>query len=325
MMNQDIYVLIEHLRGQVTDISYVMLAAAGQLAEKTGGRVVALLFGHQAQALSNNLAADQVWYVDHPALAEFTSDAYRQLLAGLIKDNPPRVLLLGDTSIGSEVAGGLSIGLDLPLVSYCRQVWGEDGRLKFASQICGGKIMAEGHLPDSTALVTMIPGGYKAEQGQSEQSPEIVEVEAPALEGLRVTLKQYIEPDTGDVDITKEPVLIAVGRGLQNEDDLELAEDLAEVLGGAVCASRPVVDQGWLPTSRLVGKSGQRVKPKLYLAMGISGAPEHVESLTDSEMIIAVNTDPAAPIFDIATYGIEADMFDLLPVLTEQIEEAKSE
>ena len=145
----------------------------------------------------------------------------------------------------------------------------------------------------------------------------------PQLEELRVTLKGYIEPEIDDVDISKEPVLVAVGRGLQNEDDIELAEELAEALGGTICASRPLVDQGWLPTTRLVGKSGKQVNPKLYLAMGISGAPEHSEAITNSDLIVAVNTDPTAPIFDIAQYGIEADMFDLLPVLTEKIMEVK--
>jgi electron transfer flavoprotein alpha subunit len=143
------------------------------------------------------------------------------------------------------------------------------------------------------------------------------------LEGLRVTLAQYIEPEAGDVDISKEPILISVGRGIQNEDNIELAEELATALGGVVCSSRPVVDQGWLPTSRMVGKSGQSVKPKLYVAMGISGAPEHVEAITDSEMIIAINTDPNAPIFDIAQYGAEVDMTDLMEVLTELVEDAK--
>ncbi|MGD2028177.1 MAG: FAD-binding protein, partial [Anaerolineales bacterium] len=111
---------------------------------------------------------------------------------------------------------------------------------------------------------------------------------------------------------------VAVGRGMQNEGDLELAEELAAVLGGAVCASRPVIDQGWLPTSRLVGKSGKSVKPKLYLALGISGAPEHVESITNTDLIIAINTDPQAPIFNIAKYGAEIDMIDFLTSLTEQ-------
>ena len=135
-------------------------------------------------------------------------------------------------------------------------------------------------------------------------------------------MKQYIEPEAGDVDISKEPILISVGRGVQTEDNIELAEELADALGGVVCASRPVVDQGWLSTTRLVGKSGMQVKPKLYLALGISGAPEHVEAITGSEMIIAINTDPAAPIFDVAQYGAEVDMLDLMETLIEQIEDA---
>lgn len=319
-MNQDVYVVIEHLRGQVADISYIMLAAAGRLAQVTGGDVVGVLLGHNAQGLANNLAARRVLYVDHPALADFTSDAYQKVLAGLIGDNEPRVVLFGHTSMGMDVASGLSARLGLPLVSSCRS-FDSDG--KFVSQICGGKIMAEGDLPDATTLVTMIPGGYKPEEGQSAQPPEVTPATAPALEELRVTLKQYIEPEAGDVDIAREPILISVGRGIQTQDNIELAEELAEALGGVVCASRPVVDQGWLSTTRLVGKSGKTVKPKLYLALGISGAPEHAEAITGSELIVAVNTDPAAPIFDIAQYGVEIDMLDLLEVLTEQVQEAK--
>jgi electron transfer flavoprotein alpha subunit len=319
-MNQDICVVIEHLQGQVADISYVMLAAARGLAQGGGGKVVAVLLGHQAQDLASNLAADQVLYLDHPALADFTSDAYLGALTGLIGEDQPRAVLLGHTSMGMDVASGLSARLELPLVSQCLK-FSPDG--KFISQICGGKIMTEGDLPGPTALVTMVPGGFKPEEGQSAQPPEVTSRAAPALEGLRVTLKQYIEPEAGDVDISKEPILIGVGRGVQTEDNIELAEELAKALGGVVCASRPVVDQGWLSTTRLVGKSGLQVKPKLYLALGISGAPEHVEAITGSEMIIAVNTDPAAPIFDVAQYGAEVDMLDLMEMLIEQIEEAE--
>ena len=125
------------------------------------------------------------------------------------------------------------------------------------------------------------------------------------------------------MDISKEPILISVGRGISNEDNIELADELAEAIGGVVCASRPVVDLGWLPTSRMVGKSGQKVKPKLYLTMGISGAPEHVEGMTDSEMTIAINNDPTAPIFDYAQYGVEIDLFDFVEVLIEKVNEAK--
>ncbi len=322
-MNQDIYVIIEHLREQVADISYIMLAAARTLAQGTEGQVIAVLLGHDVRELAADLAADRVWYVDHPALADFTSDAYQQVLVALISDNAPRAVLFGDTSIGGDVAGWLSARLSQPLVSYCRSVRAEDDRLKFVSQTCGGRIMAEGDLPGPTALVMMVPGGFKPEQGRSPQPPEVVRLDPPALKGLRVVTKEYIEPATGDVDIAREPILIAAGRGLQNQDNLELAEELAEALGGVVCASRPVVDQGWLPATRLVGKSGKRVKPKLYLAVGISGAPEHVEAIIDSELVIAINTDPAAPIFDVARYGAQIDLLDLLPALTEQVRQAR--
>jgi electron transfer flavoprotein alpha subunit len=313
-MSQDIFVVVEHLRGQVADITHVMLAGARAL----GGGVVAVLLGKDAQGLASNLAADRVLYVDSPALAEFTPDAYQLALAGLIQAQSPRAVLFGHTSVGMDVAGGLSAKLGLPIVSSCRS-FTADG--KFVSQICGGKIMAEGDLPAPTALVTMVPGGYKAEVGS--QPPAVEAVSAPALDSLRMSIKQYIEPDTSDVDISKEPMLVAIGRGIQNKDNIELANELAEALGGQVCASRPVVDQGWMPTTRLVGKSGKRVKPKVYLALGISGAPEHVEGMGDSDVIVAVNTDPNAPIFNIAKYGTTIDMFELLPVLSEKVRQSK--
>ena len=319
-MSQDIYIVIEHLRGQVADISYTMLAAARELAQSTNGKVVAVLLGHNAKDLAKDFTAEQVLCLDHAALADFTSDAYQKTLADLIGRDPPRAVLFGNTSIGADVASVLSMRLGLPLVSSCRSFTKEG---KFVSQICGGKIMAEGELPDPTALVTMVPGGYQPDQGRSVEAPSITEADVPALDSLRVTLSRYIEPETADVDISKEPLLIAVGRGIQNQDNIELAEDLAQAVGGVVCGSRPVIDQGWLRTSRLVGKSGKHVKPKIYFAMGISGAPEHVEAITDSDTIIAVNIDPVAPIFSVAKYGVEMDIFELVEVLTEKIKQEK--
>ncbi len=322
-MKQDIYVLIEHLREQVSDISYMMLAAANCIAEDLGGSVVAVLLGYDNQALANNLAANRVLYFDHPALLNFTPSAYQRVMAALIQENKPRLVLFGDTSIGVDVAGPLSAQLNLPLASYCRNIHTLEGKLKITSQICGGKIMVEGSLPGPTALITMIPGVYKIDQGRSTQTPVVVWSAVPSLEELPIKFIQYIEPDVSDVDISKESVLVSVGRGIQNQDNIQIAQELADALGGVVCASRPVVDQRWLPSSRLVGKSGKRVKPRLYLALGISGAPEHVEAITDSEMIIAINTDPVAPIFNFAKYGATIDLFDLVPALTESIKMAR--
>lgn len=316
-MSENIYVVIEHLQGQVADISYIMLAAAKDLSKVVGGEVVAVLLGHNAGELANNFAADRVLYGDDPALAEFTPDAYQKALEGLITDQKPKAVFFGSTTIGTDVAGGLSARLNLPMVSSCLKI-SEDG--KVISQICGGKIMAESSLADTTTFITMIPGGYKPELGQGGP-PEVSSISV-SVDDLKVHLREYIEPEIADVDITNENVLIGIGRGIQTEDNIELADELAELLGGAVCASRPIVDQGWLATSRMVGKSGQSVKPKLYLALGISGAPEHVEGMVEAENIVAINIDPGAPIFDIAKYGAEVDLFDLIDYLIEAVEEA---
>jgi len=320
-MSQDVLVVIEHLRGEVAEISYVMLAAARTLADGLGGRVIAVLLGQTAQRLAEDLAADEVLYIEHPGLAEFTPEGYQKTLERVVRDRKPRVLLMGSTSIGSDVASVLSARLQLALISSCRSVSAEG---KIFSQICGGKIMAETALPETTTLITMVPGGHPAEAGHSTQAPALTTLAAPALEGIRVSLKQYFEPEAGDVDISREPILVAIGRGIQNGDNVELAQGLADALGGAVCGSRPVVDQGWLPASRLVGKSGKRVKPKMYLALGISGAPEHVEAVTQAEVLLAVNTDAAAPIFNVARYGSTHDLFELVPALTAAIQKAKA-
>jgi electron transfer flavoprotein alpha subunit len=321
-MNQDIHVVIEHVQGTVAEISYTMLAAARELANGTGGQVVAVLLGKGAQGLAEDLAADKVLYVEHDSLEEFNPDAYLVTLSEVIPAQAPRAVLLGSTTIGSDIASGLSIRLNLPLISQGQQVSVEGDTVKIISKICGGKIMAETELAGETTLVTMIPGGYAPEDGQGKGGA-LESVAAPDLAELRIKLAQYIEPEAADVDIEKEPIVIAVGRGIQTEDNIELAQDLADLLGGVVAGSRPVVDQGWLSTARLVGKSGKQVKAKLYLTLGISGAPEHVEGITGSETIIAINSDPAAPIFDVAKYGANVDLFDLIDPLIDKVRDAK--
>jgi electron transfer flavoprotein alpha subunit len=169
--------------------------------------------------------------------------------------------------------------------------------------------------------VTAIAGAFLADAGRGDGSPPVETVDAPAPDG-RVRFKRLVQPEAADVDITREDILVAVGRGIGDEDDIEIVEELAEALGGAVACSRPVVDAGWLPKARQVGKSGHKVKPKLYVAVGISGAPEHLEGMRDAEVIVAINSDAKAPIFGVAHYGITEDLFDVVPELTEQIESA---
>jgi electron transfer flavoprotein alpha subunit len=324
-MSETIWIVAEHLRGQILDITYIMMAAGKQLAEKLGAELAVLLLGHGARDLARTLGvADRVVYVDHPALANFSPEAYEKAILAVLKDSPPRALLVGNTSVGMDIAAGLAKSLNAPLIAACRGLLLDEDPPKYESLICGGKLIAHGPLPDGACVLTMIPGGYKAEAGKGGKAPSIEEATAPdTLAELAVTHVDYIEPEVGDVDITKEGILVAVGRGLQNEENLPMAQELAAALGGQVAASRPIVDQGWLPTSRLVGKSGKIVAPHVYLALGISGAPEHVEGFMDAEYVIAVNTDEKAPIFDHARVGATVDMMELMPVLTEKIKQAK--
>ena len=318
-MNNEIFLVVEHLKGQVADITYVMAAAARNAGEATNASVSAVLLGKDVAGLVNDLAVDRVLSVDHASLTDFSPDGYIQVLVQILEEYQPRAVLFGHSSIGMDLGSTLGAQIGLPVVSQCQQLTVSNGNLGYLCQICGGKLMAEGQLPEETTLITLAPGGYKPEEGQSERRAELISVSPPDIGEFRICLRKYIEPDVSDVDISKEQVLIAVGRGIQNEDNIDMAQELAEAVGGVVCASRPVIDQGWLPTMRMVGKSGKAVKPNVYIALGISGAPEHVEAITDSGVIFAVNTDATAPIFDVAKYGTTLDLFDIVPELVEAI------
>ncbi len=230
----------------------------------------------------------------------------------------PRAVLIAATSIGWDVAPLLAARLEAPLAIGCQAVRPDGEGLLVTSSFCGGKMTADCRISASPAILMMMPGSYRptAETGKGEL--ELRKPTAPLAAGA-IGFEQWIYPEAGDVDITQQDVLVSVGRGIQQQDNIELAEELAQALGGAVSASRPVVDQGWLPATRQVGKSGMTVKPKLYLALGISGAPEHQEGMKGAELVIAVNTDPKAPIFDVAHYGAEVDVLDLIPALTEAL------
>ena len=185
-------------------------------------------------------------------------------------------------------------------------------------------MLADVAITAAPVILLVAPGAFRPTEQKGAAQVETKASPVPLAAGP-VAFEEMILPDATDVDITQQDVLVAVGRGIQQQDNLELAEELAKALGGALCASRPIVDQKWLPMTRQVGKSGMIVKPKCFIALGISGAPEHVEGMKDSGLIIAVNTDPNAPIFAVAHYGVVADLLDVAPALTEAIKKLKSE
>ncbi|OGS50567.1 MAG: hypothetical protein A3K65_01830 [Euryarchaeota archaeon RBG_16_68_12] len=319
-----IVVVAEQEKGEPTDVTLEMLACGRELADRAGGPLTCLLLtdrGAPFRALP--LAADRLVIVEDPALGAFNPEVHARVLAHQLKAMAPALVLLGNTAAGMDLAGPLSLLLGGTAVSGCVRVALEGGVIVATSRLYGGKLLAEVSVP-APALVLLMPGSYPRQKGMRDRVPKVEVQGGAGLAGpLRVRSCGILEPKAEDVDLRKVPVLVGAGRGVQTKDNLRIVEDLARALGGAVCATRPVVDQGWLPRSRQVGRSGLTVKPRLYLALGISGAPEHVEGMKEADLVVAVNTDAGAPIFDVAQYGATVDILDLVPILTEKLKAAK--
>ena len=322
-MQEPILVLAEHLRGAIADITYEMLGVGRKLADDLKAPLYSVVFGKDIVPVASHLGvADSVFVLDHPQLDMPSPDVVAALLKTLIEQKNVSLVLIGGTNVSTGIGPKLSFRLNLPFVNFCRNIWVKDGSVGLTSQLFGGKILSDVRLPGNRGVVSVYPGSFPPDAGKSDRKPSIEMLDLPVKE-TKVIFNKYIEPEAGDIDITKQDILVSVGRGIANVDNIAMVEELADVLGGAVCASRPVIDQGWLPMSRQVGKSGMTVKPKLYFALGISGAPEHQEGMKSCQLIIAVNTDPKAPIFDIAQYGVVADLFEIVPQLVEELKKGK--
>ncbi len=321
-MSQDIFVVAEHLRGTLADVTFELLGKGRELADATGGALVAVLLGGDAAALAGGLGiADGVVHVDHPSLAEFNPESASAALVEVVAQRSPRLLLVANTSMGMDLAAAVAVRRDVPLVAYATDVALDGDALVATSQLYGGKIYTESVLDGPSSVVSVLAGSFPAAAGKRDGSPTVDAIAAPAdIDTGRIEFVALDEPEGGDVDITAQEALVCVGRGIQSEDNIPLAEALAKALGGAVCSSRPIVDSKWLPKTRQVGKSGVKVAPKIYVTLGVSGAPEHIEGMKDAELIIAINTDENAPIFEYAHYGVTEDLFDVVPPLTEKLE-----
>jgi len=321
---KEIFVLAEHRMGELRDVTLEMLTKGRQLAEETGAQLVAGLLGHQVDPFAEDLKkwAHQVVLVEDEKLANFNADAYQRVLASLLGDRAPDVTFIGHTSYGMDLAPSLAVELDLPLATDCLDVRLEDGKPIVLRQVYNGKLNAEMSFAGTPCMVTLRQGAVAS--GAGDLDGQVTGVDSPLTEEIAYRkFLEYVEAAVGDVDITQADVLVSVGRGIREEKNMPLVEDLARALGGVLSCSRPVTDSGWLPSDRQVGQSGRTVKPKLYVAVGISGAFQHLAGMSGSETIVAVNKDPNAPIFSVADYGIVGDLFQVVPALTERINESR--
>lgn len=318
-MSGDVLVLVEHRDGAIVEGTFELLGRARELATASGGEAVALVAGSGVDGLAAQLgAANRAVAVDDPSLAEFTPTGWAAALAPVVRDRAPLLVLATNSGVGMDLAAALSVAAGLPLAAYATRVELDAGSPVVTCQLYAGKIDVRVRFEGGRGIATVVSGAYPADAGRVAGGPTVERV-ALAAPDVRIRYRRLIRPEAGDVDITRESVLVSVGRGLGEADNLPLVEELAAALGGAVSSSRPVADSGWLPRTRQVGKSGLRVKPKLYLALGISGAPEHLEGMRDASLIIAVNTDARAPIFGVAHYGAVADLLDVVPALTKRL------
>lgn len=321
----NILVLAEHRQGQLRDITFEMLAIAPKLAGEMSSEVLVLLIGSGMDDMAQKIAGYgvKVMVVDDPLFENFNADKYQKVLSALIDDLKPSVVMTGQTSQGVDFMPALAVEKKLPLVAEAIAVEYEGQTLKATRQLYSGKVCATVVFkPAATYLLTIREGAAEAPEPSSSGSVE--KVDSPLKEDLAYRkFVEYIEAEVGDVDITQSDILVAVGRGLKEDKNLPIIEELAVAIKADIAGSRAATDAGWIPHDRQVGTSGKAVKPKLYIAMGISGAFQHVAGMKGAKTVVAINKDPEAPIFTVADYAIVDDMFKVVPKLTEKLKELK--
>ena len=322
-----IFVLAEHRMGELRDVTFEMLSKGRELAEKVNADLIAVLFGHDVRVFAERLAdqTEEVLVVDDLRLENFNAEAYQRVLSSLITKHKPLLTLIGHTAFGVDLAPSLAVELDIPLATDCIDLDFEDGVLTVFRQMYGGKVNVKASLREAESyIITIRPATFEVKKVEPLGS-KIVDVASPLKEYIEYKkFIEYVEPAVGEVDVTAADVIVSIGRGIKDAKNIPMVQELAEALGGVLACSRPIVDKEWLPKDRQVGTSGKTVKPKLYIAIGISGAFQHVTGMKGSDLIIVINRDPKAPIFSVADYGVVDDLFKVVPALKNKTYEIKS-
>lgn len=315
-----VWVVAEHRQGEVREISFEMLTKGNELARALGTQCHAVVLGDEVAPLVAKLKpfAPKILAVAAPGLSEYNALTYQTALGELIKTHSPRVVMIGHTACGMEFAPRLCAKLKWPLATDCVDMHVVDGCIEVIRRMYSDKVNARLGFRGAPHCILTVRSGSFSSEITAEYDARVTQLPSPFLsEAPARRFVALVAAPKGDVDITRADILISVGRGLGGPENLPPVEALAEALGATISCSRPVVDKTWLPKERQVGTSGKKVTPKVYIALGISGAFQHVTAMKQSGTIIAVNKDPRAPIFNVADYGIVGDMFDVIPVLTQ--------
>jgi len=325
-----IWVFAEFRHGTIAPVTFELLGIGRTLANERGVSLSAVLLGHDIEQFSDQLiaaGADTIYLADDAALGQYREDVYGRVLEQLIREHKPEVVLAGATAIGRSVIPQVATVLGAGLTADCTQlaIRKKDGMLLQTRPAFGGNIMATIECPHTRPqMATVRPKVMPPLEPDTSREGEIIQVVLPEqMLDSRVEVLETVISDQEQVNIQEVEVLVAGGRGLESEKGFDLIKELADELGAALAASRAAVDAGWISYPHQVGQTGKTVCPKLYIACGISGAIQHAVGMQSAEIVVAINRDKNAPIFDIATFGVVGDLFEIVPVLARKIREAR--
>jgi electron transfer flavoprotein alpha subunit len=328
-MNHDVWVVVEHQDGAAKKISLELLGCAHALAAAWSGKIVALVPGSgtaQVAAALGSRGADIVLTAEHPLLQRYTTDGYATVVTEALRKETPAVALFGATSQGRDLAPRVAARLGAGIVTDCTSVQVQDGTLVATRPVYTRKAIGTIRFKDTAPRIAVVlPAMYPLPPEQPQRKAEIrswpVQLDAKTI---RTTVRELKTIQRETIPLIDADVIVSGGRGMKGPENFALLDALARALGGAVGSSRPPVDSGWVPHDYEIGQTGKTVSPQVYLACGISGAPQHLAGMSGSKYIIAINKDPNAPILQLADLGIVGDLFQILPKLTDAVKRAKS-
>jgi electron transfer flavoprotein alpha subunit len=328
-MPDSILIIVEQREGKLNRVSWETIAAGQSIATQTGWTLEAAVVGSNAAAIAGEIAAKKltkVYDVESPRLEPYTPDAFAHALQEFLQKHPAKLVLMPHTYQVRDFVPKLATALQTTAISDVIGCRYEGGKLLFTRQMFQGKFVADVSFAGAgPCFVTFQNGSFRAdkvEAGAAAAPVETVNVEIPESV-IRNKPQEVFKEAKQAVDLTQAEIIVSVGRGIKEQKNIDLAKQLADALGGELAASRPICDNGWLPMDRQIGSSGQTVAPKMYLAIGISGAIQHIVGMKGSRSIVAINKDSEAPIFEIADYAVVGNLFDIIPPLIEEIKKAK--
>ena len=337
-MPDTILVIVEQQQGKLNRVSWETIAAAQAIAADTGWAVEAAVVGSNIAAIATEVAAKKlakIYAVDSPGLDRYTPDAFAAALKQLIDAKQPKLVLMPHTYQVRDFAPKLATQLGRCVISDCTGYRHDAGKLLFTRQMFQGKFSADVSFASDASgsgapgsgtpwIATFQNGAFRGDKAEAGTAAAPIESFAFTLDTARNQPEDWFKEAKQAVDLTQAEIIVSVGRGIKEQKNIDLAQQLATALGGELAASRPICDNGWLPMDRQIGSSGQTVSPKLYLALGISGAIQHIVGMKGARAVVAINKDSEAPIFEIADVAVVGNLFDIVPPLIEEIKKVKA-